>query len=76
MYVLASEGSNLSMREAKADGSEVVKWLVSPDTFQGHYSPSQHCFGEPGILCLRVLQGDSTQFHNICRATELLNGIH
>lgn len=56
MYVSASEGSNLSMKEAKADGSEVVKLLVSPDTFQGHYSPSQHCFGKPGILCLRVFQ--------------------
>lgn len=55
MYVSASEGSNPSMKEAKADRSEVVKWLVNSDTFQGHYSPSQ-LFGKPGILCLRVFQ--------------------
>lgn len=54
MYVSASEGSSPSMKEAKADRSEVVKWLVNPDTFQGHYS--SQLFGKPGILCLRVFQ--------------------
>lgn len=74
MYVSASEGSNLSMKEAKADGSEL--FVGESRHVSGSLFSFPALFWKAWDPMPEGVSGDSTQFHDIRRATELLNGIH